>query len=83
MQRKQISNSGRLETNERESVRTTVKAGRKSYLSKSSKASSQPRRRGNERASAGKKRQNDIHRQAFKLADFLTDETIKKLRGIK
>lgn len=84
MRKKEISNLDRLETNGRESGRTTAKDGQKGYSSKSGRASSRPRRRqGNERASDGKKRQEGTRRQAFKLADLLPDETINKLRAIK
>lgn len=84
MRKKEISNLGPLETSGRESGRTTAKAGRKGYSSKSGKASSQPRRRqGKERASGGKKQQEGTRPQAFKLADLLPDETINRLRAIK
>lgn len=84
MRKKEISNSGRLETSGRESGRTTAKAGRKGYSSKSGKESSRPRRRqGKERASDGKKRQEGKRLLVFKLADLLTDEEIKRLKAIK
>lgn len=84
MRKKEINSLDRLETSGRESGRTTVKAGRKSYLSKSSKASSQPRRRqGNEWASDGKKQRGGQPRPVFKISDHLSDEIIEKLRAEK
>lgn len=84
MRKKEISSLDHYATNGQEKARTNAKDGRKDSLSKSGKASSQRRRRqGNERASGAKKRQNDIPHPAFKLADFLSEEIIEKLRGIK
>lgn len=84
MRKKEISSLDHYATNERESGRTTAKAGRKGYSSKSGKESSQPRRRqGNERASGGKKQRKDSRRPVFKLSDHLSAEIIEKLRGIK
>lgn len=84
MRKREISNLDRLETNGRESGRTTAKDGRKGYLSKSGKESSQPRRRqGNERASDAKKQRGGQRRPVFKLSDHLSAEIIEKLRVIK
>lgn len=82
MRKREISSLDRLETSGRESGRMTEKAGRKGYLSKSGRASSR-RRRQNAKANAGKKRQEDSRQSVFKLADFLTDEEIKRLKGLK
>lgn len=84
MRKRKTKNLGLSGTNGQEKARTNAKDGRKNSSRKSGKASSQRRRRqGNERANGAKKQREGTRRQAFKLADLLTDEEIKRLKAIK
>lgn len=61
---------------------TKERAGRKGYSGKSGKASSRSRGRGR-RAGGGRKRQRGQRPTAYKIADLVSSETIKKLEEMK
>lgn len=82
MQKRKIKGLDHSVTSEQERAQTTAKAGQRSYSRKSGKGSSRSRGRGR-RANGGKKRQRGTQQTAYKLADLLPDETIKKLKEMK
>lgn len=81
MQKSEIKGLDQFETSEQERAQTTAKHGRKSYYKKSGKASSQSRGGGKGgKAGEGKRRQREQRQTAYKLADLLPQDTIKKLK---
>ena len=84
MQKSEIRGLDHCVTSEQEKAQTTAKHGRKSYSRKSVKASSRSRGGGKGgRAGGEKRRQREQRQTAYKLADLLPDETIKKLKEMK
>lgn len=82
MHKRKTANSDRFATSEQERAQATARDGRKGYSKKFSKESSQSRKKGG-RASAGKKQQKGTQQTAYKIAELLPEDTIKKLRRMK
>lgn len=81
MQKRKIKGLDHSVTSEQERAQKTAKAGRKGYSKKFAKESSRSRKRGKGgKANGGKKQQRGQRQTAYKLADLLPDETIKKLK---
>lgn len=82
MQERKTNNLDHYATSEQERAQTTAKAGRKDYSRRSSKVSSQSRKKGG-KAGRRRRRQRDKRDTVYKLVDLLPKETIKKLKELR
>ena len=84
MQKRKIKGLDHYATSEQERAQTTAKAGQRRYSMKSGKGSSQSRKRGKGgRAGEGRRRQGGRQDTAYKLAELLPEDTLKKLKELK